>query len=194
MNTCRRCGNEIPPSIVIDGIRYQLSGRSHCLECIPFKSGKRLRERNDGSKAMDRYCINCGRILGNKARMYCSQKCHSEYEYKEYIQRWKSGSEDGSKNGAWGGVSKYVRRYLFEKNGNKCSKCGWGEVNIYTGTIPLEIDHIDGDAMNNKEDNLELLCPNCHSLTPTYKGLNKGRSTRRVQVTLKNLCAGLAER
>lgn len=28
--------------------------------------------------------------------------------------------------------------------------------------------------MNNKEENLLLLCPNCHSLTSTYKGANKG--------------------
>lgn len=32
-------------------------------------------------------------------------------------------------------------------------------------SAPLEIEHIDGNALNNKEDNLILLCPNCHSLT-----------------------------
>jgi predicted HNH restriction endonuclease len=38
----------------------------------------------------------------------------------------------------------------------------------------LEIEHIDGNFENNAEENLELLCPNCHSLTSTYKGANKG--------------------
>ena len=33
---------------------------------------------------------------------------------------------------------------------------------------------VDGNYTNNKEENLTLLCPNCHSLTKTYKGANKG--------------------
>ena len=34
--------------------------------------------------------------------------------------------------------------------------------------IPLEIHHIDGDCTNNKMENLQLLCPNCHSLTSNF--------------------------
>ena len=40
--------------------------------------------------------------------------------------------------------------------------------------IPLELDHINGDAGNNKFENLRLLCPNCHATTPTHKAKNKG--------------------
>jgi len=38
-----------------------------------------------------------------------------------------------------------------------------------------------GNYQNNKEENLILSCPNCHSLTSTYKGANKnfGREDRR---------------
>ena len=66
------------------------------------------------------------------------------------------------------------------KYNNKCSRCGWGEINPYTNNIPLEVEHIDGNFMNNNEENLTLLCPNCHSLTSTYKGANaeKGRQAR----------------
>lgn len=39
--------------------------------------------------------------------------------------------------------------------------------------IPLELDHIDGNNKNNKLKNLRLLCPNCHAMTPTYRGKNK---------------------
>lgn len=39
--------------------------------------------------------------------------------------------------------------------------------------IPLELDHIDGNNNNNRIENLRLLCPNCHALTPTYRGKNK---------------------
>lgn len=40
--------------------------------------------------------------------------------------------------------------------------------------IPLELNHKDGNGEHHSEDNLELLCPNCHSQTPTYKGKNRG--------------------
>lgn len=107
-------------------------------------------------------------------RKFCNAKCQSEYYYKEYIDKWKSGVINGSTNSKWGGLSDYIRRYLFEKYNNKCCICGWCEVNQHTNKIPLEVDHIDGNSENNKEDNLRLVCPNCHSLTATYRGLNLG--------------------
>ena len=72
-----------------------------------------------------------------------------------------------------------------EKYQCKCSKCGWGEENPYSHTIPLEVEHIDGNFQNNNEDNLTLLCPNCHSLTSTYKGANRGN--RRKERNIHNL-------
>lgn len=41
--------------------------------------------------------------------------------------------------------------------------------------IKLELDHIDGNPQNNTLSNLRLLCPNCHSQTPTYRGRNVKR-------------------
>ena len=77
-------------------------------------------------------------------------------------------------------ISMHIKTYLYNKYKNKCALCGWSQINPYTNTIPLEIDHIDGNFKNNTESNLILLCPNCHSLTSTYKGanLNHGRKAR----------------
>lgn len=122
-------------------------------------------------------CKNCGREIIGRGRLYCNNKCQQEYQYKTYIKRWK----DGSENGLIGeyALSRHIERHIRDKFGNKCCICGWHEVNKFTGKVPLEIHHIDGNYKNNSEDNLQLLCPNCHSLTETYKGANRGSGRKR---------------
>lgn len=120
-------------------------------------------------------CLNCGKHFTpcrNTAGKFCSNKCQVEYEHTQYILRWKDGKESGLR-GSYN-ISRHIRRYMLEKAHNKCQRCGWSEQNPTTGEIPLDIHHKDGDFTNNKEENLEVLCPNCHSLTDTYKRLNRG--------------------
>ena len=129
------------------------------------------------SDTEQRICKNCGKVLNRKQMFYCSNECKIEYEQKEYISNWKAGLEDGLK-GEYG-LSLRIRKYLFGTRGCKCELCGWGEINPYTNTIPLEIHHKDGNYLNNSEENLQVLCPNCHSLTETFKSHNKdGRKGR----------------
>ena len=96
--------------------------------------------------------------------------------YVTYIMKWKAGLVDGMCGKC--NISKHIIRYLREKYDNKCCECGWHEVNPYTKKVPLDVEHIDGNYRNNKEENLKLLCPNCHSLTPTYKGANRGKGRK----------------
>lgn len=133
---------------------------------------------NKGSGKV-RYCLNCGKVLSNRQTKYCSNICQADYQYNQYINRWKSGEETGL-SGEYG-ISQHIRRYLMDKYSCKCQLCGWGETNPYTNTVPLEIHHIDGDYKNNNEDNLQLICPNCHSLTETYKSHNKNGRKQRVK-------------
>ena len=122
------------------------------------------------------YCLYCGEKLSYQ-RKYCNVICQKKYEHTEYIKRWKDGLENGIKKPYF--TSEHIKRYLKEKHNNKCTQCGWSEKNIYTGKIPLELDHIDGKWFNNDEKNLRLLCPNCHSLTKTYGILNKGNGRKK---------------
>lgn len=71
-------------------------------------------------------------------------------------------------------ISGHVKRYLTELYGEQCSLCSWDIKNPITGKVPLEIDHLNGNSEDNSEGNLRLICPNCHSLTITFRNLNKG--------------------
>lgn len=66
-----------------------------------------------------------------------------------------------------------VKCFLMEKYDCKCQECGWGKENPVTHKVPLQVHHIDGDSTNNTLKNLQLLCPNCHSLTSNFGSLNK---------------------
>lgn len=53
---------------------------------------------------------------------------------------------------------------------HKCESCGIEE---WMGSkISLELDHINGIRTDHRLDNLRILCPNCHSQTPTYRAKN----------------------
>ncbi len=123
---------------------------------------------------MDRVCIDCNKKLTGSSVLYCNATCQAQMNYKQYIIRWKLGRETGLRGKNTFNLSAHIIRYIKDKYLHKCAKCGWNQINLYTNNSPLEIDHIDGDFRNNTEDNLILLCPNCHSLTKTYKNLNKG--------------------
>jgi hypothetical protein len=56
---------------------------------------------------------------------------------------------------------------------NRCERCGISE---WRGRpLNMQLHHVNGDGMDNRLENLELLCANCHSQTETYGGRNGHR-------------------
>ena len=175
-NRCKLCGE----AILYKSNRSlkEVKLKKFCNKsCATTYNNMKYPKRKENLKG--KFCIECGTKLKRKGK-YCSKSCQSTYQYKEYIDNWKKGKESGIK-GKYE-VSPYLKRYLREKYGNKCCKCGWSEINPFTNKIPLEVEHKDGNYLNNSEDNLELLCPNCHSLTATYKGANRGNGRKERKV------------
>lgn len=155
------------------GRKYNCSGNN--IKKIAKKLGIELQSRRiinssetfNKGKGAKYICINCGKEYNRGP---------AQNRYKQNIKLWKEGKISGTScyNYAY-----FVKKYLLDKYNCKCQICGWGEINPFTGKIPLQVHHIDGDSCNNKEENLQLLCPNCHSLTDNFGSRNKNATEGR---------------
>jgi hypothetical protein len=161
--TCNHCKSELS---------YRERNKKFCNQSCAATHHNELRKVRS-------LCLNSSckkEIFGNSKQKYCCKKCQQAKQRQDYLDRWKAGREKG-----WTSktiiISSIVRDYLFIKFNNKCSSCNWGEKNGFTNRIPLQVHHIDGDAKNCREENLDLLCPNCHSLTENF-GRNNKQSAR----------------
>jgi hypothetical protein len=135
------------------------------------------KEKGHRSLPTPRFCINCNKQLKKGRTKYCSRGCHKENVRRIYIKNWKNGKVAGYDK--YGMVSNHIRNYLLKKRGKRCEKCGWNELNPFTKKIPLQLHHIDGNYKNTTEENLQIVCPNCHSLTKNYGGRGIGGRERR---------------
>ncbi len=160
-----------------------------------------------------KYCLECEQLLPYEKRYnkFCNASCAASYNNRGVTRHIK-----GSKVCACGNVKKSQNQYcsdciekrvysrvydlkdakndkirkriLLENRPHQCEVCGLRDWR--SDPIPLELDHIDGNADNNQEHNLRLICPNCHAQTATYKGANVGKNSSRQKMRRKRYASG----
>ena len=126
--------------------------------------------RKRQSNRIKNNCLHCNVLTYN--RKFCSYICNIKHKKQSIIKAIENNDRK---------ISAYsYKKYLIEKYGEKCMLCNWSEINLTSCKIPIELDHINGNYKDNTLKNLRLLCPNCHSLTPTYKALNIGKGRKSI--------------
>lgn len=164
INYCSNCNNEVnrKPKTKTNNVFCNKS-------CAAIFNNSLYQKR----KAIKEYlnCIECGKKLKYSQFKCCSRECNAFNKCKISFDKWIKGEISGGDK--YGQLLASIRLQLIKKAEYKCTKCGWNSPNIITGLPILCVDHIDGNWKNNRPDNLQVICYNCHTLTENFGSLNK---------------------
>ena len=173
-------------SLINEGLSYEEIGRRYnCtgsnIKKVALRLGINLTPRRKINEketfkrgsAKKGICKQCGReyiLYENHGGHYCSHECYVEAQKAKAIENWKNGTDKGYDKRYK--IKPVIREYFFKKTNYECEKCGFSGVNPYTKKSILQLHHKDGNAANVTEENIEVLCPNCHAMTENFGSRN----------------------
>lgn len=139
--------------------------------CSSSCAAKYNNNNNLPKRKRTKKCRICATLIVS-SRTYCPECWSPSVISSQKINQWINGSWSG---GTIYGLSQTVRNFLIKEHGYSCQKCGFSTPHPIDNKTVLEINHVDGNGTNHSKNNLEVLCPNCHALTETYRGRNVGK-------------------
>ena len=102
--------------------------------------------------------------------------CNQGERYRD-IKKAQPLSEILIENSTFTNTNSLRKRLLRENvKEHKCECCN--EETWLGEPIALELHHINGIKSDNRIENLQILCPNCHAFTDNYRGKNIGMSAQ----------------
>jgi len=104
-----------------------------------------------------------------------NRKVFTDEERKKAIEKVKLNRRKAYKIMDWLDLPHTERRKrILEEQEGVCLKCKYSR---WMGSpLTLELDHKNGNHSDNKRENLRILCPNCHSQTPTYRNKKRDKT------------------
>lgn len=163
---CKKCGKEFKMTKgLIDFCSIKCRNTRDLTDEIKKKISESVKDSEKYKEG------NAKNIEKRRTKMMENVKL-KEIDCKAYNKKKKTekGQRTMTQNFDDLGIDSKRIRVLHEQN-YKCHKCGLDK--WFDEPIALEIEHINRDHSNNKRENLIALCPNCHSLTTTWRGRNK---------------------
>lgn len=116
--------------------------------------------------------INYYRIDTSHFKKQGWSKGRTFYNNKDKLYKYESGEIKINSDA----LRKFLFKYEFKKP--ICEKCGNSEWNGLP--IPTQLHHVDANSKNNKLENLQILCPNCHAQTDSYRN-KRGKTRHRIE-------------